>query len=216
MPIKKGLPPWARKTEATKDVRPRLAIVEEIMMKTAPKWDAKRKRFTKKMTITEACDEVWISTFTFRNWRYEDKKIWDYYDNLVKARKEMNLSMMKDYAMDNVMNAVSGSVKLRPMDVVNVSMRLLEKTDWDFLPTIKVETEDKTNPLLSMSRDELTQRIMELSASLNINVKLPDDNNWTNEYASSNDATPSEESTWVEEERGEEEGDSPWESSESK
>lgn len=50
--------PHERKTEATKDVKPRLAIVEEIMILTAPKWDAKSKKFKKAMTIPEACEKV--------------------------------------------------------------------------------------------------------------------------------------------------------------
>jgi ribosomal protein L11 methylase PrmA len=114
------------------------------------------------------------------------------------------------------MNAVSGAVKLRPMDVVNVSMRLLEKTDWDFLPTIKVETEDKTNPLLSMSREEITQRIMELSSSLNINTTIQNDNEWTIQLSSNYDAKHYEESTWIETSWGEEESNETWESGEGK
>ena len=109
---------------------------------------------------------------TFRNWRQEDKKIHDYYEGMKIARKEMQHTMLKEYALNNVMNAISGATKLRPLDQVNVSLRYLEKTDSDFNQAIKVDVEDKTNPIISMSKDELTQRIMELATTLNI-TNLP-------------------------------------------
>lgn len=194
MPTKKWLKTKEWRTEVTKNVRPRLAIIEEVLMLIAPKWDAKRKTFVKAMTIAEACEKVDISPLTFRNWRNEDKKIHDYYENVMKARKEMQHSMMKDYALGNVMNVLSGSIKLRPKEIVDISLRYLEKTDSDFNQAIKVETEDKTNPLLSMSRDELTQRIMELSSTLKLNKPYVNTTEiWTDEYASSSPTETSEE-----------------------
>lgn len=167
MPTKKWLKPYAKKTEATKDVRSRLSIVEEICMLTAPKWNG--SKMVRWMTILEACNKVWISDMTFRNWRQEDKKIHDYYESTKKARKEMAHSSMRDYAMNNVFNVLSWQVKLRQKELVDVSLRYLEKTDESFNQSIKVDVEDKTNPMLSMSREELTQRIMELASTLNIN-----------------------------------------------
>lgn len=58
------------------------------------------------------------------------------------------------------------------MDKINISLRYLEKTSPDFNQSIKVDVEDKTNPLLSMSKDELQQRIMELASSLNITTNI--------------------------------------------
>lgn len=58
------------------------------------------------------------------------------------------------------------------MDKINVSLRYLEKTSPEFNQSIKVDIEDKTNPLLMMNKIEMEQRIMELSASLNITNKF--------------------------------------------
>lgn len=72
------------------------------------------------------------------------------------------------------MEIVSGSVKVRPMDKVNVSLRYLEKTDASFNPSVKLDVETTVNPAMSMSKEEIQQRILELSANL-----IP--NNSTNE-----------------------------------
>ena len=164
MPIKKWLKPYARSTEATKEVRPRLAIIEEIIMLTSPKWNW--KKFVKPMTITEACEKVWISSFTWRAWRQEDKKIGEYVDNMRIAHKEMAHDMMQQYAMDNVMEGVSWAVKLRPMDKINLSMRYLEKTSPEFNPALKVESWNTTNIQINMGSEEMQQRVLELASAL--------------------------------------------------
>ena len=58
MPIKKGLKPYEKRTDDNRHVRPRIAVVEEIAMLTAPVWNNKRKKFEAKMTIAEACAQV--------------------------------------------------------------------------------------------------------------------------------------------------------------
>lgn len=167
MPVKKWLKPYARKTELTKDLRPRLAIVEEIIMLTAPKWDW--KKFKNQMTLVQACEQVWISPFTYRAWRTEDKKIWDYVDSMKIAHKEMAHTMMETYAMNNVMEGISWWVKLRPMDKINLSMRYLEKTSPEFNPALKVESWNTTNIQINMGSEEMQQRVLELAAALWIN-----------------------------------------------
>ncbi len=200
-PIPKWLRPNARKTELTKDVRPRLAIIESIMMRTAPKWDIKKWRYVKACTLMEACQEEWITEVTFRNWRNEDKKIWDYVEWMKKARKEMLHTMMEQMAIDNVMEGINWDVKLRPMDKINISLRYLEKTSAEFNPAIKLDVENWTNPILSMNKQEMEQRILELSAKLNLktNITLYDnwELKWTIELPSSNDATDTQEQIWT-------------------
>lgn len=58
MPIKRALKSNERRTDENRHLRPRLAIIEEIAIKTAPKWNAKKKKFVRPMTIAEACEEV--------------------------------------------------------------------------------------------------------------------------------------------------------------
>lgn len=199
-PIPKWIRPWARRTELTKEIRPRLAIIESIMIRTAPKWDVKKWRFIKACTLIEACESEGISDVTFRNWRNEDKKIGDYIENMKRARKEMLHTMMEQSALDNVMEWINWDVKLRPMDKINLSMRYLEKTSAEFNPAIKLDVENAANPILSMNKQEMEQRILELSAKLNLktNITLYDNgqSKWTIQLPSSNDATIPQEQIW--------------------
>ena len=164
MPIKKWLKPYARSTEATKEVRPRLEIVEEILMLTTPKWNWKKFRAT--MTLKEACDKVWISDMTLRNWRQENPKIWEYFNNMKLARKEMVHNMMETAALENVMEWLWGWVKLRPLDKINISLRYLEKASPEFNQSIKIDSPSTTNIQINMGNEEMQQRVMELAAAL--------------------------------------------------
>lgn len=173
-PKPKWLRPNARRTELNKDVRPRLAIIESIMMKVAPVWNW--KRYVKWMTLLQACEEEWVSAVTFRNWRHEDKKIGDYVEGMVRARKEMLHTMMEQSALDNVMEGINWWVKLRPMDKINISLRYLEKTSAEFNPSVKLDIDNTNSPLLSMNKEEMEQRIIELSNKLNIKTIIAYDN----------------------------------------
>lgn len=180
----------ARSNDGNKDLPSRLSVVEEICMLTAPQWNW--KKMTRWMTIMEACNHVGISDMTFRNWRQEDKKLHDYYESTKRARKEMAHSSMRDLAMNNVFNAISWQVKLRPKEMVEVSLRYLEKTDESFNQSIKVDVDSSSKVQISMGTEEMTQRIMELSAALWITN--PTNDEW-NKYASDTHATDSQEST---------------------
>lgn len=196
-PIPKWLRPHAKKTELTKDVKPRLAIIESVMMHTAPVYNW--KRWVKWMTLLDACQKEWISDVTFRKWRYEDKKIWDYIEWMKAARKEMLHTMMEQTALDNVMEWINWGVKLRPMDKINISLRYLEKTSAEFNPAIKVDVDNVTNPLLSMNKQEMEQRIMELSSKLNLktNIITNDNNNeWALQLSYATSTSDSQESVW--------------------
>lgn len=164
MPIKKGLPPYARKTEKTKDVRPRLEIVESILMNTSPKWNG--KKFRPAMTLKEACEKEWISDMTLRTWRYENPKIGEYFNAMKIARKDMIHHMMEEAAMQNVMEGIGGGVKLRPLDKINISLRYLEKTSPEFNPSLKLDVDSTTNVQISMGSEEMQQRAMELATAL--------------------------------------------------
>ena len=74
-------------------------------MMTAPKWNG--KKFVRKMTIKEACEKEGISDLTFRNWRKENPKINEYYEEVKAARKEMLHDMLKANALENVMEVIS-------------------------------------------------------------------------------------------------------------
>lgn len=196
-PIPKWLRPHAKKTELTKDVKPRLAIIESVMMHTAPVYNW--KRWVKWMTLLDACQKEWISDVTFRKWRYEDKKIWDYIEWMKAARKEMLHTMMEQTALDNVMEWINWGVKLRPMDKINISLRYLEKTSAEFNPAIKVDVDNVTNPLLSMNKQEMEQRIMELSSKLNLKTNIitnDNDNEWTLQLSDATSTSDSKESVW--------------------
>lgn len=60
------------------------------------------------------------------------------------------------------------------MDKVNVSLRYLEKTSPEFNPAMKIDVES-TNTNYSMTSDEMTQRIMELSSALGITNPIEND-----------------------------------------
>lgn len=177
MPIKKWLKPYEKRTDENRHLRPRLAIIEEIAIKTAPKWNAKKKKFVRPMTIAEACEEVWISDMTFRNWRNEDSKLQKYFEDVQLSHKEMVHTMMEDAALQNVMEWIAWWVKLRPLDKINVSLRYLEKTSPEFNPSLKVDV-DSTNKslVLWMSTSEMEQRAMEIALALWINFN-PNDRN---------------------------------------
>lgn len=172
MPIKKALKPYERKSEYTKDLKPRLQVVEEILMYTTPKWNW--KKFTPQMTLQEACEKAWISYYTFRDWKQADEKIRRYVQEVKAARKESTHTMMEEFALNNVMEGISWAVKLRPMDKINVSLRYLEKTSPEFNPAIKVEMEAVQDIAVTMSTSEMERRIMELQASLKNNNKVYD------------------------------------------
>lgn len=50
--------------------------------------------------------------------------------------------------------------------MVEVSLRYLEKTDESFNQSIKVDVDSSSKVQISMGTEEMTQRIMELSAAL--------------------------------------------------
>lgn len=172
MPIKKGLKPYEKRTDDNRHVRPRISVVEEIAMLTAPVWNSKKKKFESKMTIAEACSEVWISDMTFRNWRQQDPKLQKYFEEVKLSRKEMVHSMITDAALQNVLEVIWWWVKVRAMDKANLSMRYLEKTDPDMNPSLKVDV-DSTNKslVLWMTTSEMERRAMEIAVALWINVK---------------------------------------------
>ena len=58
------------------------------------------------------------------------------------------------------------------MDKINLSMRYLEKTSAEFNPAIKLDVENAANPILSMNKQEMEQRILELSAKLNLKTNI--------------------------------------------
>lgn len=198
MPKVKWLPPYAKKTEATKHVRPRLEIVEEILMLTAPKWTWKKFRPT--MTLKEACDKVGISDFTLRIWRQENPKIGEYFNSVKAARKDMLHNMIATAALENVMEAIGWGVKLRPLDKANLSMRYLEKTDAEMNQSIKIDVENNSKPPTAMGTEEMTQRAMELAAALWItNLKIYAERTV---HPAPSPASPPEESTWNPENEG--------------
>lgn len=75
-------------------------------MHTAPKWDAKKNKFIKGMTLKEACELEGISDMTLRNWRAENEKIANYFNEVRASRKEMAHSMMEEFALNNVMDVI--------------------------------------------------------------------------------------------------------------
>ena len=137
------------------------------------------------MTIKEACEKEGISDLTFRNWRKENPKINEYYEEVKAARKEMLHDMLKANALENVMEVISWGVKVRPMDKANLSMRYLEKTEGEFNPSLKLDVDNNTKLQVSMSSDEMVARIMELSATLGTTTTITpseddnDNNEWT-------------------------------------
>lgn len=185
----KAIKPYARRTEDDEFKRPRLEIIESILISTAPKWNG--KKFAPSMSLKEACEKEGITDLTFRNWRADSPKIAQYVDDVRESRKEMMHLMMKEVALKNVMEGLSGWVKLRPLDKINISLRYLEKTENEFNPSTKVDIENKTL-VLNMGSEEMEQRIMELAAQLKINN--------LQQYATDNTpailANPIEESTW--------------------
>lgn len=114
------------------------------------------------------------------NWRREDKELAKIWDATLDARRET----MNENSGRIIEKALTGETRLRPMEQINVAFRVKEAYDPAFQKTSKVEVSSKSlNINVSMSKEELQNRIMELSTKLGYINNQPEDDNSTGVHA---------------------------------
>lgn len=133
-------------------------LVDTIMTLTTPIWDSKAKKLKPKMTIAQACSEVWISSVTYHWWLKEDAVL----AQMVEEVHNSHRQMMEDMANSIIMEGLNGDVKLRPSEKIGFAFRYLEKTSPYFNPSQKIELE-ATNTNNLMTEEEIINRLKELS-----------------------------------------------------
>lgn len=115
------------------------------------------------MTVLQAINEEWISQQGFNKWLQQDEVLKSLWEDGRKSQKEWMLAK----AMENVENALYWEVKLRPSELINISLRFLEKVSPDFKD--KVELNGKVEWEFSTSLDELIRKANELSKNITKN-----------------------------------------------
>ncbi len=114
------------------------------------------------------------------NWRREDKELAKIWDATLDARRET----MNEHSGRIIEKALTGETRLRPMEQINVAFRVKEAYDPAFQKTSKVEvTSNSLNINVSMSKEELQNRIMELSTKLGYINNQTENDNSTGVYA---------------------------------
>lgn len=152
--------PWALVT--------RHQYVDKILTLTTPIWDSKAKRLKPKMTIAQACSELWITSVTYHTWLREDKLL----SQMVEEVKASHRQMMDDMSSSIVLEWLNGDVKLRPNEKIQLAKWYLEKTSPYFSPTQKIELE-ASNTNYNMTEEEIINRIRELSQETWEEILLP-------------------------------------------
>lgn len=130
-----------------------------IMLKTMPHID-ESGHFTKGMSIRAACEEAEVSPSAFYSMINKDERLKKMWEDWEQARK----NMMRDESIKIIDNALTWVTKLRPKEQIDVAFKVWEKVE----PSKQVVDVKSTNINLNatMSKDEMVQRIMELSAKL--------------------------------------------------
>jgi hypothetical protein len=135
----------------------RVAIVQSLLKLTSLEYiDGKLK---KRMGITEACEKIGVAYDTVAKWRKENPSI----DEMFTAHKASRSSQMRYQAKTNVEKALYGHMKLKDKEVVDISLRFLEKTDDEFKDRKEISIKDID---LSVPMEELEERAKLLIASL--------------------------------------------------
>jgi len=145
----------------------RHSLIDTIMTLTTPIWDSKAKRLKPKMTIAQACSEVWITSVTYHTWLREDALL----AQMVEEVHASHRQMMEDMANSIIMEGLNGDVKLRPSEKIGFAFRYLEKTSPFYNPSQKIEVD--SSPTSFMSEEEIIARIKELSLETWDNPEIP-------------------------------------------
>lgn len=164
-------------------------IIDKIISITTPIWDSKSKKLKPKMTIAQACSEVWITVPTYRNWLNADPVL----ANMVEEVYASHRQMMDDISTSIVMEGLNGDVKLRPNEKIQLAKWYLEKSSPYFNPSQRIELES-TAVSYDMSEEEIINRIKELSQEVWETIALPKITPQENVNYTSSDSN--EESTW--------------------
>lgn len=165
-------------------------LIDKIMTLTTPIWDSKSKRLKPRMTIANACSEVWITSVTYHSWLKEDKVL----AQMVEDVKNSHRQMMEDMASSIVLEWLNWDVKLRANEKIQLAKWFLEKTSPYFNPSQKIEMES-SNSHIVMSEEEIINRLKELAQETWETLLIP--NLPTNEPYTIADIT--ETTTWDEE-----------------
>ena len=146
----------------------RHSIIDKIITITTPIWDSKAKRLKPRMTIAQACSEVWITPQTYNTWLREDPLL----AQMVSEVHASHRQMREDMANSIIMEWLNGDVKLRPSERIWYAFRYLEKTSPHFNPAQKIEMESNNNNF-NMSDEEILNRLRDLSQETWENFFIP-------------------------------------------
>lgn len=111
------------------------------------------------MNIGAACAEEGITHQLFRMWLRADPTLMALYEE----NRQAKVDLMRSYARGIVMDALSGGMKLKDKEKVDISLRFLEKTDdaWKDKHEIEVKVEN-----FALTNEELEARAKELLTNI--------------------------------------------------
>lgn len=146
----------------------RHSMIDKIMTLTTPIWDSKAKRLKPRMTIAQACSEVWITSVTYHVWLKEDPLLAQMVENVHNSHRQM----MDDMANSIILEWLNWDVKLRPNEKIQLAKWFVEKTNPYFNPSQKIELEANQSHF-NMSEEEILNRLKELSQETWNELLLP-------------------------------------------
>lgn len=135
----------------------KINIITRILSRTTPTY--KDGKVKKDMNIGAACAEEGITHQHFRKWLRDDPYLMRMYEENVAAKLELMRSMAKNH----ILEALGGGKKLKDKEMVDISLRFLEKTDdaWRDKHELEVKIQD-----FNMSTEDLERKARELIGNL--------------------------------------------------
>ena len=123
--------------------------------------ETKHKRLYKPYTplsIRDACTEFWLkSVESFFSALKRDEALSDMYNSLKETKREI----IRAKAVDNIDEAISWKKDIDDIDLANLSLKFLERTDKAYNPRIEIEQNIKKINI-DVPIEELTARLYEL------------------------------------------------------
>lgn len=112
----------------------------------------------KPLKIAEAMLEVWMEKQNFFSILRKNPDLKDKYKDFREVRREL----IKDRAEDNLDRAIWGKMNIEDVDLANLSLKYLEKTDKAYNPKTEIAV---TSQYVDMTEEELKEKILELMNS---------------------------------------------------
>lgn len=109
------------------------------------------------LTLEQACAEKWMNRQSFFYYINNYPALKEKYETVKIARREK----IKTLAEDNLDRAIWGKMNIDDIDLANLSLKFLEKTDKAFNPKQEIDVVSK-NLHFNMSDEQIMNRINEL------------------------------------------------------